>query len=80
MNVYITTHTHTLTYRPTYLQTQTHTTQLAEAASALVTKYLAVEEQFAGKVLDEAMVGLVKVSGGGKEGKKRGRGRGGCVV
>lgn len=32
------------------------------AASGLLTKYLAVEEQFAGKVLDEAMVGLVKVS------------------
>jgi len=33
-----------------------------EAATALLTKFLAVEEQFAGKVLDEAMVGLVKVS------------------
>jgi hypothetical protein len=35
---------------------------LVEAASALLTKYLAVEEQFAGKVLDEAMVGLVKAN------------------
>lgn len=35
---------------------------LVDAASSLLTKYLAVEEQFAGKVLDEAMVGLAKAN------------------
>ena len=30
--------------------------------TGLLERYLAVEEQFAGKVLDEAMVGLVKAN------------------